>query len=75
MVDLHAQAPVWRLSAEGAARLRGAAPAGWEVCIISADTVSDGDGGATPHDEVLAKAKAHYPAAKNAESGTRKAEG
>jgi phosphoglycerate dehydrogenase-like enzyme len=53
VVDLHAQAPVWRLSAEGAARLRGAAPAGWEVCIISADTVSDGDGGATPHDEVL----------------------
>jgi phosphoglycerate dehydrogenase-like enzyme len=54
VVDLHASAPVWRLSPDGAARLRSAAPSGWEIRLIEAPTVSDGDGGEAPSREVVA---------------------
>lgn len=54
VVDLRARAAVWSLPADGAERLRRGAPAGWEVCILDAPTVSDGDGGAPPSAEALA---------------------
>ena len=36
---------------EGMARLREAAPAGWDAVVIDTPTISDGDGGAPPSDE------------------------
>lgn len=53
VAHLQAGAAVWRLTAAGAARLRDAAPAGWEVDILDAPAVSDGDGGAAADGSVL----------------------
>ncbi len=53
VVDLQAQAPVWRLPSWGADAIRAAAPPGWEVRLVRAPTISDGDGGAPPAPEVL----------------------
>ena len=36
------------------ARLRDAAPAGWEGVVLDAPTISDGDGGAAPSEEARA---------------------
>src|SRR5690606_7102617 len=54
VVDLNAVAPVWRLPPEGARHLVEAAPPDWEVHVVSAPTVSDGDGGTPPSAEALA---------------------
>lgn len=54
VAHLQARAAAWRLSPEGAARLRAGAPPGWEVDILDAPTVSDGDGGAEATPEVMA---------------------
>lgn len=53
VVDLCATARVWSLTESGAAAIRNAAPPGWTVHFVSAPTVSDGDGNATPSDEVM----------------------
>jgi phosphoglycerate dehydrogenase-like enzyme len=53
-VDLLATAPQWALTEDGAEELRRAAPSGWDVEIVRAPTVSDGDGGAAPSAEALA---------------------
>ncbi len=53
VVDLRATAPVWRLPDDGVERLRASAPAGWEVYVVAASTVSDGDGGSAPSAEAL----------------------
>lgn len=53
VVDLAATSRNWQLPPEGAERIRRAAPPGWEVAIVSAPTVSDGDGNANPSDESL----------------------
>lgn len=54
VVDLSARASAWALPAHGAERLLSSAPPGWEIVFVSAPTVSDGDGGAAPSDEVSA---------------------
>lgn len=51
VVDLAATSVNWKLPPEGAARLERAAPAGWEVAVVEAPTVSDGDGNANPSAE------------------------
>ena len=53
-VDLQATAPQWALTEAGAAELRRMAPDGWEVEVVRAPTVSDGDGGAAPSAGALA---------------------
>ena len=53
VADLNARAPAWALTPAGAARLRSAAPPGWDVRIVDAPTHSDGDGGRQPSDAVL----------------------
>ena len=55
VVDLAATSVNWKLPAEGAARLRDVAPAGWDVAFVEAPTVSDGDGNPTPSAEAVAK--------------------
>lgn len=54
MADLQARAPVWSLPQEGEEAIRAAAPAGWRVHVVRAPTVSDGDGGVAPSEEVVA---------------------
>ncbi len=54
VVDLNAAAPVWRLPDAGARRLVEAAPPDWEVQIVQSPTLSDGDGGSAPSEEVMA---------------------
>jgi len=54
VADLNATAPAWALPEEGIARLREAAPAGWEAVVVGAPTISDGDGGAPPSAEARA---------------------
>jgi phosphoglycerate dehydrogenase-like enzyme len=54
VVDLRARANAWALPAAGAERLRAAAPPGWEIIFVDAQTSSDGDGGAAPAEEVRA---------------------
>lgn len=54
VVDLHARASTWSLSAEGAERIRASAPPGWDIVFVGSPTSSDGDGGAAPSDEVRA---------------------
>lgn len=51
VADLAATAPVWTLPRDGADAIRAAAPPGWRVHIVSAPTVSDGDGGTPPSTE------------------------
>ena len=53
VADLAASAPVWTLRPQDAAAIRDAAPAGWRVHIVTAPTVSDGDGGTPPSEEAL----------------------
>ena len=57
VADLAATAPVWGLRPEGAQAIRDAAPPGWRVKIVSAATISDGDGGTAPSEEVLRAVK------------------
>jgi phosphoglycerate dehydrogenase-like enzyme len=54
VVDVQAQAATSRMSPDGEARLRAAAPDDWTVEIVRAPTVSDGDGNDDPSDEVRA---------------------
>ena len=53
VVDLLATAPQWALRPEGVERLKREAPDGWEVHVVSAPTVSNGDGGTAPSREAL----------------------
>ena len=55
VVDLAATSVNWKLPPEGAARIRRAAPAGWDVAIVQAPTVSDGDGNPEPSEEARAQ--------------------
>lgn len=54
VVDLAATSRNWALPAEGAARIRQAAPAGWDVAFANTPAVSDGDGGTEPDPALLA---------------------
>ncbi len=54
VVDLRSEAAVWRIPEALEARLATSAPPGWEVVVVTTDTVSDGDGGQPPTDEALA---------------------
>jgi phosphoglycerate dehydrogenase-like enzyme len=53
VVDLRSRAAVWRIPEALEARLAATAPPGWEVVVVTTDTVSDGDGGQPPTNEVL----------------------
>jgi phosphoglycerate dehydrogenase-like enzyme len=53
VLDLRARAPVWRIGPHVEQQLVAAAPAGWEVVVVSTDTSSDGDGGLVPSAELL----------------------
>jgi phosphoglycerate dehydrogenase-like enzyme len=53
-VDLSATAPQWALTDAGADELRAAAPPDWDVEVVRAPTVSDGDGGAAPSTAAVA---------------------
>jgi phosphoglycerate dehydrogenase-like enzyme len=56
VLDLRAQRPVWRVTPEVVAAVRGALGAGWEVAEIAAPINSDGDGsGGSP--EAVAAAR------------------
>jgi len=44
VLDLAAMSKNWALTPEGEARIRAAAPQGWEVSAVRAPTSSDGDG-------------------------------
>jgi phosphoglycerate dehydrogenase-like enzyme len=54
VIDLRAKAPAWRIPERLEHEIVRAAPAGWNVHIVSTDTVSDGDGGLIPSPEALA---------------------
>jgi phosphoglycerate dehydrogenase-like enzyme len=54
VVDLRARASAWALPADGVERLRASAPPGWDLVFVGSLTSSDGDGGASPSDEVRA---------------------
>jgi phosphoglycerate dehydrogenase-like enzyme len=63
VVDLAATSVNWKLPPEGAERIRRAAPAGWDVAIVQAPTVSDGDGNPEPSEEArqaVADADAYF---------------
>jgi len=63
VADLAATSRNWSLTPAARARLEGATPPGWRVHFVSAPTVSDGDGGSPPSNEVLdavADAEAYY---------------
>jgi phosphoglycerate dehydrogenase-like enzyme len=53
-VNLRAKAPVWRIPESLEREFVAAAPPGWSVEIVQADTVSDGDGGHPPAPGALA---------------------
>jgi phosphoglycerate dehydrogenase-like enzyme len=53
VADLAATAPIWTLRPDGAAAIRNAMPAGWRTHVVTASTVSDGDGGAAPSAEAV----------------------
>ena len=53
VVDLAATSRNWALPPEGQARLLEAAPVDWEVTVVQAPTVSDGDGGRLASAEAL----------------------
>jgi phosphoglycerate dehydrogenase-like enzyme len=57
VVDLAATAPSWALPSWGEDAIRTAAPRDWDVHIVQALTVSDGDGGRGVSPEVLQAAK------------------
>jgi phosphoglycerate dehydrogenase-like enzyme len=54
VVDLNATAAAWKLPPWAEERIRAAAPDGWAVRVVSAPTISDGDGGDRPSDEAMA---------------------
>lgn len=54
VADLMAHAPAWRLPSWAPARIRVAAPPGWEVRVLKSPTVSDGDGADRPSAEAVA---------------------
>ena len=51
VVDLASSSKTWSLTPDGAERIRGAAPPGWEVRVVQAPTISDGDGNPRPSPE------------------------
>ena len=53
VADLAASAPAWRLRPDGATAIRAAAPPGWRAHVVSAPTISDGDGGTAPSEEAV----------------------
>ncbi|MDQ6828976.1 MAG: D-2-hydroxyacid dehydrogenase [Gemmatimonadota bacterium] len=53
VLDLRSNAPRWALTPEAESAIRAAAPPGWELRVVGASTVSDGDGGTPPSDEVM----------------------
>ncbi|HUF28995.1 MAG TPA: D-2-hydroxyacid dehydrogenase [Gemmatimonadaceae bacterium] len=53
VVDLASSSRNWALPPEGERRIRDSAPEGWDVRVVSAPTVSDGDGNARPSDEAM----------------------
>lgn len=53
VVDLHSSAPTMALPADGAERLRKAAPHGWQVHVVRAATDSSGDGTNQASEETL----------------------
>jgi phosphoglycerate dehydrogenase-like enzyme len=54
VLDLRAQRPVWRVSPDVVAAVRGALGAEWEVIDIEAEASSDGDGGVGTAEAVAA---------------------
>jgi phosphoglycerate dehydrogenase-like enzyme len=55
VVNLRAKAPVWRIPEHVEQEFVTNAPPGWTVSIVTADTISDGDGGHAPSSEALAE--------------------
>jgi phosphoglycerate dehydrogenase-like enzyme len=53
VVDARARAPSWTLTADAETRLREATPPDWRVHVVSAETISDGDGNPNPSAEVV----------------------
>lgn len=51
VLDLQSTSVNWKLPREGAERVRRGAPAGWEVVVVQAPTISDGDGNPEPSAE------------------------
>jgi phosphoglycerate dehydrogenase-like enzyme len=63
VADLAATSRNWSLTPAARARIEDATPRGWRVHFVSAPTVSDGDGGSPPSNEVLEQvtnAEAYY---------------
>ena len=63
VLDLAATSRNWALTPSGLSRLRDAAPAGWEVSVVSAPTSSDGDGPQGGSDEskrLIADAEVYF---------------
>ncbi|MEP6691234.1 MAG: D-2-hydroxyacid dehydrogenase [Gemmatimonadaceae bacterium] len=54
VVDAWANAPRWRITPDAERAIRDAAPPEWDVRVMQAPTVSDGDGGTPPSGEALA---------------------
>jgi phosphoglycerate dehydrogenase-like enzyme len=57
VVDLASSSRTWSLPPDGEARIRESAAEGWEVRVVKAPTVSDGDGNARPSAESLDAAR------------------
>jgi phosphoglycerate dehydrogenase-like enzyme len=53
VADLQAVAPVWRVTPSAIDQLQPSTPSDWQVRIIQAPSISDGDGGTPPSSEVL----------------------
>ena len=53
VVDVNVPSPAWSFPAEGEERLREAALPGWDIRVVRAPTVSDGDGNSRPSAESL----------------------
>jgi len=54
VLDLRATRPVWRVTPEAVAQVRGVLPAGWELDEVQAPATSDGDGGSGSPEAVAA---------------------
>lgn len=54
VLDLRAQRPVWRVTPEVVAQIRGALPSEWDLVEVQAAVSSDGDGGAGSPEAVAA---------------------
>ena len=53
VVDGNAVSRTWTLTSDAERRIRGEAPAGWEIYFVRAQTSSDGDGPKGSSDEVM----------------------